>query len=79
MCYYIHVGNNAYHEYEGAAMATNKRPQRIKGNEYEEAMASIHAHQDDAGHFDEPWWLDMEPSKAEIQEMVEDYLPFRWQ
>ena len=80
MCYHYYVGNNAYHEYEGAAMATNKRPLKTISNEdYVKAMEAIHADMDNNGYFDEPWWLDMEPSKAEMQEMVEDYLPFRWQ
>lgn len=53
-----------------------KRPTIKQTNKWND---EIHAHQDDQGYFDEPWWLDMEPSKSEIQEMVEDYLPFRWQ
>jgi hypothetical protein len=47
--------------------------------EYHEAMEAIHRDQDNQGWFDEPWYLGIEPTKAEIQEMVEDYLPFRWQ
>lgn len=53
-----------------------KRPTIKQTNKWND---EIHAHQDDQGYFDEPWWLDMQPTKAEIQEMVEDYLPFRWQ
>lgn len=58
----------------------SKRRKTIHNDEgYEEAMAAIHADQDNQGWFDEPWYLGMEPSKAEIQEMVDDYLPFKWQ
>lgn len=42
--------------------------------EYHEAMTLIHQDQDDRGWFDEPWWLDMEPSRSDIEEMVNDYL-----
>ena len=32
----------------------------------DELNAELHQLQDDAGYFDEPWWLDLEPSAEEV-------------
>lgn len=41
-------------------------------------QAEIHAHQDDMGYFDEPWYLGMEPTQRDYAQMADDYLYDNW-
>jgi len=34
-------------------------------NELDELNAELHRLKDDAGHYDEPWWLGVEPAEGE--------------